>query len=161
MDNLERRTPNQCTAHAIIDFFRPAEANLTIKNGLLTLGKRCSSQKLLPEPMRCMKFQSFGGHYANDCKNSRDTCRMCAGEHHTKDCTVTTPDKHHGVNCKADGHTAWDRECPTFINLSKHYHLHLPDVAYRYFPKSDDPTTWIWENKADQDWNEPLCDENS
>ncbi|KIM57126.1 hypothetical protein SCLCIDRAFT_131112, partial [Scleroderma citrinum Foug A] len=40
---LERRVPNQRTAHMIIDFFRLAEANLAIKNGLLMLGKRCSS----------------------------------------------------------------------------------------------------------------------
>ena len=70
---LERRAPNQCTAHMIIDFFRLAEANLAIKNGLLTLGKRCSSRKLLPEPTRCMKCQSFGGHYAKECKSLRDT----------------------------------------------------------------------------------------
>ncbi|KIM57175.1 hypothetical protein SCLCIDRAFT_74650, partial [Scleroderma citrinum Foug A] len=29
---LKRRAPNQRTAHMIIDFFRPAEANLAIKN---------------------------------------------------------------------------------------------------------------------------------
>ena len=107
-----------------------------------------------------MKCQSFGGHYAKECKSLRDTCGTCAREHRTKDCTVTTPDKHHCTNCKAEGHAAWDCECPTFINLSKRYHSHLPDVAYRYFPESDDPATWIRENEANQAWNEPPRDEN-
>ncbi|KIM57127.1 hypothetical protein SCLCIDRAFT_131171, partial [Scleroderma citrinum Foug A] len=116
--------------------------------------------KLLPELTRCMKCQSFGSHCTKECQSPWDTCRTCAREHCTKNCTVTTPDKHHCVNCKADRHAAWDCKCPTFINLSKCYHSHLPDVAYRYFPKSDDPATWIRENEADQAWNEPPRDEN-
>ncbi|KIM52385.1 hypothetical protein SCLCIDRAFT_46563, partial [Scleroderma citrinum Foug A] len=96
---LERRAPNQCTAHMIINFFRPVEANLAIKNGLLMLGKRCSSQKLLLELTRCMKCQSFSGHYAKECKSLQDMCGTCTREHRTKDCTVTTPDKRHCMNC--------------------------------------------------------------
>ena len=152
---LERRAPNQCTAHTIIDFFRPAEANLAIKNGLLILGKRCNSRKLFLEPTRCMKCQSFNGHYAKDCTSLHNTCGMCSREHRTKDCTDTSPDKRCYANCKEHGHAAWDHECPTFINLSKCYHLHLPDVAYRYFPESNDPAMWVQENETDQAWQDP------
>ena len=65
---LERRSPDQHTAHTIIEFFRPAETSLAIKNDLLILGKRCSSQELLLEPTQCMKCQSFRGHYAKTTK---------------------------------------------------------------------------------------------
>ena len=89
---IERRAPNQRTAHAIIDFFRPADANIAIKNGLLMTGTRCAIRKLLPEPTRCMKCQSFNGHFAKNCTSTRDTCGTCTGDHRTKDCTVTSPE---------------------------------------------------------------------
>ena len=41
---IELRSPNQCTAHAIIDFFRPEDTNMAIKNGLLMKGKWCTTQ---------------------------------------------------------------------------------------------------------------------
>jgi len=107
-----------------------------------------------------MKCQSFDSHYAKNCKNSHNTCGTCAGDHHTKGCTNTSPDKCYCANCKETGHATWDCKCPTFINLSKCYHSHLPDIAYRFFPESDNPATWVQEDQVDQAWEEPPQDEN-
>ena len=79
---VERYSPNQHCAHTIFDFFRPGGANHIIQNRPIILGKRCLTCKLLPEPTRCMKCQSFtGSHFAKECKSDHDTCGTCAGEH--------------------------------------------------------------------------------
>ena len=158
---IERRAPNQCTAHAIIDFFRPGDTNIAIKNGLLMTGKRCAIRKLLPEPTRCMKCQSFDGHFAKNCTSTRDTCGTCTGDHRTKDCAVTSPELRRCVNCKTTGHAAWSRQCPFFTDLLNRHHSHLQDVNYRYFPESNDPATWVRESEAEQDWQDPPRDENN
>ena len=115
---IERRSPNQRCAHAILDFFRPSRANHIIQNRPIILGKRCPTRKLLPEPTRCMKCQSFtGSHFTKECKSDHDTCGTCAGEHQTKDCMASLPEGLRCANCKEAGHAAWDRDCPIFINL--------------------------------------------
>ena len=140
---IERRTPNQRTAHAIIDFFRPEDANTSIKGGLLMKGKRCNVRKLLPEPTRCMKCQSFNGHYAKSCTSTRDTCGTCSGDHRTRDCTTTSPEQRRCANCKTSGHAAWSRECPHFTDLLNRHHSHSQEVDYRYFPVCNNPATWV------------------
>ncbi|KIM59689.1 hypothetical protein SCLCIDRAFT_27094 [Scleroderma citrinum Foug A] len=53
------------------------------------------------------------------------------------------------ANCKEVGHAAWDRECPIFINLCQRFHANLPDVNYRFYPESDNPSTWEHEPGPD------------
>ena len=53
------------------------------------------------------------------------------------------------ANCKEVGHVAWDRECPIFINLCQHFHATLPDVNYRFYPESNNPSTWEYEPSPD------------
>ena len=158
---IERRTPNQRTAHAIVDFFRPEDANMAIKNGLLMKGKRCSIRKLLPEPTRCMKCQSFDGHYAKSCTSTRDTCGTCTGDHRTRDCTVTSQEHRRCANCRASGHAAWSRECPHFVDLLNCHHSHSQDVDYRYFPVCNNPATWVRESEAEREWQDPPRDGNN
>ncbi|KIM59690.1 hypothetical protein SCLCIDRAFT_125620, partial [Scleroderma citrinum Foug A] len=79
---VEQCSPNQCCTHTIFDFFRPGGANHIIQNRPIILGKRCPTRKLLPEPTRCMKCQSFtSSHFTKECKSDHDTCGTCAGEH--------------------------------------------------------------------------------
>ena len=146
---IERRTPNQRTTHAIVDFFRPEDANMAIKNGLLMKGKRCDIRKLLPEPTRCMKCQSFDGHYEKSCISTQDMCRTCTGNHRTRDCMVTSQEHRRCANCKTTGHTAWSCECPHFVDLLNCHHSHSQDVDYRYFPVCNNPATWVQESEAE------------
>ena len=116
----------------------------------IILGKRCPTRKLLPEPTHCMKCQSFAGsHFAKKCKSDHDTCGTCAGEHQTKDCTASLPEGLWCTNCKEVGHAAWDRDCPIFINLCQRFHANLPDANYRFYPESNNPSTWECEPGPD------------
>lgn len=103
-----------------------------------------------------MKCQSFNGsHFAKECKSDHDMCGTCAGEHQTKHCTASVPEGLRCANCKEAGHAAWDRDCPIFINLCQHFHAHLPDTNYRYYPKGNDPSTWECEPGPDYPQPEP------
>lgn len=143
---IERRSIGQRHAHAIIDFHRPTDANIAIKQDLRISGKNTSIRRLLPEPMRCMKCQSFeDGHFAKNCSSSRDVCGTCAEDHRTSACTVSLQSDRYCANCKTRGHAAWERECHTFKNLLKCHHARLPDVSYRFYPVPDDSSSWELE----------------
>ena len=144
---IERRTPNQQHAHAIIDFFCPTDANAAIRHPFTIQNKKTPTRRLLPEPTRCLKCQSFeNGHFAKNCRYSHDVCGTCAGNHRTSACTVSRQEDRYCTNCKTQGHAAWDRECPTFQELMKRYHSKLPDVNYRFFPIADDHSSWELED---------------
>lgn len=149
---IEWRSSNQCTAHAIIDFFRPEDTNMAIKNGLLMKGKWCTTQKLLLEPTRCMKCQSFDDHYARSCTNTQDMCGTCIGDHCTRDCTVTSTELQCYANYKTTGHAAWSHECPHFTNLLNCHQSHSQDVNYRYFPVCNNLVIWVCESEAEKNW---------
>ena len=143
---MERRSLGQRHAHAIIDFHRPTDANIAIKQGLRISGKNTPTQRLLPEPMCCMKCQSFeGGHFAKNCSSSQDVCGTCVEDHRTSACTISLQDDRYCANCKSRGHAAWERNCPTFKNLLKRHHAHLPDVPYRFYPVPKDSSSWELE----------------
>ena len=57
-------------------------------------------------PLKCFKCQKFG-HMANGCKQKKDTCNKCSGEHKMADCTSSTTKC---ANCKGD-HAASSRDC--------------------------------------------------
>lgn len=69
---------------------------------------------------RCYKCQGFG-HLAKDCKNEKDCCSHCAGEHKYKDCEK----KEEEIccsNCKKANqqdskHSVSDQNCPIFCRL--------------------------------------------
>jgi len=107
---IKCRNPKQRRAHMSMELFRPCDVNRIIRDGLVVLGPRCPTRKLLPEPIRCMKCQSFeGSHFARDCTKLIDTCGTCAGNHRSKDCEVSSSDQRFCANCQEPGHAAWDR----------------------------------------------------
>jgi len=148
---IERRSPLQKRAHMAVEFLKPNSANLAIRNGLVILGPCCSVRKLLPEPIRCMKCQSFeGSHFARDCTSLKDTCGTCAGNHRTKDCEISSPEQRFCANCQEAGHAAWDRDCPVYLSKARKYQSHIADARYRFYPERDDPTTWALDSDDDQ-----------
>ena len=150
---IERRSPQQHRVHLTIEIMKPSDANHAIKEGLLILGSRCSAHKLLPEPTRCMKCQSFeGSHFARDCKKSDDTCGTCAGNHRTKECESTAPDQCCCANCQKAGHAAWDRECPVYLEKARRFQSHIADAHYRFYPEREDPSTWELDADTNHQW---------
>ena len=66
-----RHKQGQRTAHGILGFAQPEEANLAIRNGVVIAGKRVWARKLLQEPRRCLKCQQIGAtHIAAECEQA-------------------------------------------------------------------------------------------
>lgn len=144
----ERRSTGQRKAHITVDLTTPDDANLVIRSGLTIAGAQCPARKLLPEPIRCLKCQSFeGSHFARDCRSSIDVCSTCGGNHRSTDCEDR--DKRYCANCKKAGHASWDRECPIFQEKTRKYRSHIPDAKYRYYPVKNDASTWELELELD------------
>ena len=150
---IERRSPQQQRAHLTLEILKPGDANQAIREGLVILGPCCPVCKLLPEPIRCMKCQSFeGSHFARDCKRDDDTCGTCAGNHRTKNCKSTSLDQHWCANCQEAGHAAWDQECPVYLEKARQHQSHIADTHYRFYPEKEDPTTWELDADTDHQW---------
>ncbi|XP_071440252.1 uncharacterized protein [Hetaerina americana] len=69
---------------------------------------------------RCFKCQGFG-HLAKDCKNEKDCCSHCAGEHKFEDC-AKEKENICCSNCKKANvqdskHSAGDWKCPIYCKL--------------------------------------------
>jgi hypothetical protein len=134
---VERRTPNQRTAHLLLTFNNATAANRAITNGLSICNRSCHVERTKREPLRCLKCQGWN-HLARDCTEDKDTCGNCAGPHRTVSCL--TSDKR-CVSCKTDDHASWSRKCPTFIRRTDEYNNRNPDNLLQYFPTADS-CTW-------------------
>jgi len=150
---IARRIPNQRTAHAIITLNSKEDANQILRFGLSIEGKKVYGRKLLPEPTRCLKCHSFDGrHVAAECTLDHDICGTCGAQHRTSTCRVDDPNFHHCVNCDSQGHAAWSRNCPTFVEKWESYKNRSNDANYRYFP-TEDPLTWETTSSNDVQHN--------
>ena len=90
-----------------------------------------------------MKCQKLGAsHITADCMQQHDTCGSCGENHRTTNCTTTDPSNFFSVNCKVNGHAAWDRHCPIFNRLSARFNTNHPKNSYRHFPIASDPSSW-------------------
>ncbi|KAI0083049.1 hypothetical protein BDY19DRAFT_864541, partial [Irpex rosettiformis] len=138
------REENQRTALLALYLKTAEEANRALKHGLTICGKLLRPRKSIAEPRRCLKCQMVGArHVAATCRAAQDTCGTCGKtDHNTKACKVKDPAQRHCKNCGVDGHGAWDRTCPYFIQKKAELNARIPDSQYRYFPTADDPTSW-------------------
>jgi hypothetical protein len=106
---IDRRTPEQRTAHLILSFSNADAANRAITDGLNICNRRCHIERVKREPTRCLKCQGWN-HFAKDCVELDDTCGNCANKHRTSICP--TPHLKRCASCKSDSHSSWSRECP-------------------------------------------------
>jgi hypothetical protein len=135
----ERRTPSQSCGHLIISFSDPDIANRAILNGIIICNKRVTVQKCKKEPLRCLKCHGWN-HVAAGCSNQTDTCGTCGGnDHRTGNCTNSGVKR--CVPCKTDGHTSWDRNCPTFLQKCVDQNARNPENSMPFFPSTD---SWTW-----------------
>ena len=143
---INRRSPNQRTAHLIITFSNADTANRAITDGLYICNRRCHVEKVKREPTRCLKCQGWN-HYARDCLEKEDKCGNCARNHRTGSCP--TPHATRCVSCKTDDHASWSRECPTFTKKCNEFDSRNPENALQYIPTAD-PWTWTTSEKEKQ-----------
>lgn len=135
---IDKRTPHQRTAHLVLSFSNPDDANRAIANGITICNKKCFVEKVRREPIRCLKCQRWN-HMAKDCKENGDTCSNCAGTHKTSAC----PHSHvtRCVSCKSNEHASWSRQCPTFLRKVIDFKERNPESQLPFFPTTDH---WTW-----------------
>lgn len=138
----DRRRPGQATAYLLANFGSVACANTVILNGMSVRGCKIRAWRQAKEAQRCMRCQGYDPvHKAAECKKA-GACAKCASkEHDSRECDA--PDNtHRCVNCKVDGHSAWDRACPVFMEATRRLQKASALEQYRFFPVMDDPSTW-------------------
>lgn len=134
---IDRRSPDQRTAHLLLTFISADAANRAIVNGLTICNRRCRVERTKREPIRCLKCQGWN-HYAKDCLEEDDKCANCAGPHRTRSCMSS--DKK-CVSCKSNDHTSWSRKCPTFLRKSDEFDSRNPDNSLQFYPTAE---SWTW-----------------
>ena len=134
---IEKRNPNQRTAHLFITFSSADAANRAITNGISICNRRCHVEKTKREPTRCLKCQGWN-HIAKECTAEHDKCGNCAGEHRTSNCYTT---EQRCTSCNSSDHASWSRHCPTFLKKLDEYNARNPDNLLQFFP-TDEPWTW-------------------
>ena len=134
---VERRSPNQRTAHLLLTLNDADAANRSITNGLNICNRRCHVEKTKREPTRCLKCQGWN-HFAKDCIEDEDKCGNCAGTHRTDACLT---DARRCVSCRSNDHASWSRSCPIFLKKMDEFNIRNPDNSLQFFPTAD-PWTW-------------------
>lgn len=147
---MEKRTPHQKTAHAIVSFTTREAANQVIQKGMTIGGKWVHGHRDQKDPQRCMKCQVFG-HIAKECRAGNDVCGRCKDNHRTADC-MATEEGFYCANCKQQGHIASDRKCPTLMRKIKERTQRNPETGYRFFV-TDHPDTWTREDESGDGYN--------
>jgi hypothetical protein len=135
---INRRSPNQRSAHLVLTFTDPKAANRAISNGITICNKKCHAERVKKEPLRCMKCQGWN-HMAKQCEYTNDKCSNCAGGHKSEACSH--PRSRRCVSCKTDDHASWSRECPIFLRKAEELNARHPENLMPFFP-TDDPWTW-------------------
>ena len=135
--SVDKRVPNQRTAHLLLTFVNADAANRAIVNGLSICNRRCHVEKTKKEPVRCLKCQGWN-HFAKECTATQDKCGNCAENHRTSDCHSATRSC---VSCGSDDHASWNRACPTFLKKMDEFNIRNPDNSLQFFPTAD---SWTW-----------------
>ena len=129
-----RRNPNQRFAHATFSFSSTEAANTCIRDSILVQGVKTFPSKLKQDPTQCLKCRKWG-HYASGCKELKDTCGTCGGDHWTNTCSNNT--KKYCVPCGTNSHSSWDRQCPEFLRRCAQYDKTHPENTLKYFPTKE------------------------
>lgn len=135
--SVDKRTPNQRTAHLLISFINADAANRAIVNGLYICNRKCHVEKTKKEPIRCLKCQGWN-HFAKDCIEGQDKCGNCAESHRTSSCQKN---ERKCVSCGTNDHASWSRTCPTFLKKRDEFNSRNPDNSLQFFPTAD---PWSW-----------------
>ena len=130
----KRRKPEQRLAHATFSFSSAEAANICIRDGILIHGVKIYPSKLKQDPTQCLKCRRWG-HYASSCKETKDTCGTCGGNHWTKACSE--PSRKFCASCNVNTHTSWDRQCPEFLKRCAQLDKTHPVNTLKYFPTKE------------------------
>ena len=133
-----RRSSTQEVANMKINCSSPEAANKLLTSTVRIGHKVVSVQKETKEPARCNKCQLYG-HFAADCKVSKDTCGTCGGEHRT---SVCMQEDRWCTSCAVATHPSTSRRCPQFIRRLGILNTRNPEYALPYYQTNEE---WTWE----------------
>ncbi|KAJ3978379.1 hypothetical protein F5890DRAFT_1449660, partial [Lentinula detonsa] len=136
----EHRKPGQKVGHAIFAFSDSRVANNAIQDGMVINHKMVNVRREEKDPQRCMKCQQYG-HIARECSSEVDVCGRCDRNHPTQTCSAS-PDNSYCAVCKAKGHIAASRNCPTLLRRLQERQQRDPTRGFRYFVTEREET---WE----------------
>ena len=134
-----RRENKQCVAHMMFHMLSLEAANFLIQEGLYHDMEHLRPVKDKKEPMCCLKCQQWG-HMAKDCREHKDTCSTCAGNHRTNACTAYKT--FHCVNCNLVEHGSWGHKCLEFVRQCCDLDMNTPDNMMPFFP-TNEPWTQV------------------
>ncbi|KAF5383224.1 hypothetical protein D9615_004785 [Tricholomella constricta] len=132
---IERRSPEQKTAHLSIKLYDHRVANDLAVRGLYILGEWINVEKDRKEPIRCYKCHGWD-HVAATCVKSRSFCGRCGDiEHATTECTSNDL---YCLPCGRKGHISGDRQhCPAFKAKRDELNARHPENSMPYFPMEE------------------------
>ncbi len=140
---LAKCFPGQHTAFLILTVSGINQANIVLK-GLTFVGRTVIIHRDIVEPKRCARCQHYDRHSAKECQAPGDVCAMCAGPHPSACCPGADPNQYRCANCGIEGHAAWDKTCPTFLEKVCTYSVRRADPGFRFFV-TNNPETWVSE----------------
>jgi hypothetical protein len=91
---LNRRSPQQKSAHLVLTFNDPEAANHAILNGIMICHKKCHIERIKKEPIQCLKCQGW--------TTWQEIARKCSTPAEIAMCH--TPQAKRCVSCKAEEH---------------------------------------------------------
>lgn len=134
---VERCLPGQKHTHLIISFAGPESANGAIAYGMTIEGKQIQLEKLAKEVKRCNRCMKLNvNHIARDCPSPHPICGKCVDKHTTDEC-ICSEDTFKCPNCQQEGHTAFDRNCPKYIEENIKINDQTPENDYIFFVTED------------------------
>jgi hypothetical protein len=133
-----RRGARQEVANLKLNCSTPEAANKLLTSVIRIDNKIVSIQKEMKEPARCNKCQTYG-HFARECKASKDTCAQCGGDHRTSGCTQ---EDRWCVPCAVATHSSNSRTCPQFVRRLGILNTRNPEYALPFYQTNEE---WTWE----------------
>ncbi|KAG8782886.1 hypothetical protein FRC16_002525 [Serendipita sp. 398] len=135
-----RRHRSQEVANVKIICNSPEAANKLILGPTYAHGRLVKIHKDVRYPATCAKCQHYG-HFAATCKESTDTCGICANEHVTKKCP--NPEKFKCTPCGANDHITNSQECPKYEEALEAIKRKAPEATKSFYPTKD---RWTWDS---------------
>ena len=146
---IQRCSPGQQSVHLIACFSTTAAANITIRDGLVIVGKHTWARRMRRELQRCFKCQKYASIWQLHVRSRKHVVHVCVQSN-----TEQQPARRQTQTSSAvlivmswGMHASWDRTCLKFIRASKRIERGDLESTYKFFP---DENPWTWEQQDTQ-----------